>query len=429
MQLAELAARTGLAVPTAHRLLRTLQSLGHVRQLESRAYALGPGLIGLGERATPRLAERARAALVRMEAAAQETANLAILDGDDVAYIAQVPSRHRMRMFTEVGRRVLPHASGVGRPCSRPCPRPGCAGCRRAPACRGTRRRRSRRWTRCSPTSARSSTGASPSTTASRRSGCAASRSRPRGAPARRALDLRARRPHDRRDRPRRRRRADPGARSLRRSGGLSALRCSAGIRRGLAGILEGVTSAPIRAIPTGDRAWLLAALTDALDGGTPVLPFPAARDRGAERPAAAAGERAARGHRARDPDLGIERSPEGRRALGVRAARQRRSGARAARRAGPVDRGAADPPDLGRADADQVIVGGSDPVFLRRPGGRPADPAAFLGDAADGGSTGRRYVSLVPVQFARLLELASRIPKPPIGCAPSMACSSAGRP
>ena len=115
MQLAELASRTGLAVPTAHRLLRTLQSLGHVRQLESRAYALGPGLIGLGERATPRLTERARAALVRMEETAQETANLAILDGDDVAYIAQVPSRHRMRMFTEVGRRVLPHASGVGK--------------------------------------------------------------------------------------------------------------------------------------------------------------------------------------------------------------------------------------------------------------------------------------------------------------------------
>ncbi|PIJ07565.1 hypothetical protein BMH32_12225, partial [Leucobacter sp. OLJS4] len=42
------------------------------------------------------------------------------------------------------------------------------------------------------------------------------------------------------------------------------------------AGILEGVTSkAPIRAIPTGDRAWLLAALADALDGGTPVLPVP----------------------------------------------------------------------------------------------------------------------------------------------------------
>ncbi len=115
LQLAEVAAGAGLAVPTTHRLLRTLLEAGAARQLESRAYALGPRLIGLGERATPPLAESARGVLVRLEDAAQETANLAILDGDLVAYIAQVPSRHRMRMFTEVGRRVLPHASGVGK--------------------------------------------------------------------------------------------------------------------------------------------------------------------------------------------------------------------------------------------------------------------------------------------------------------------------
>jgi IclR family transcriptional regulator, acetate operon repressor len=32
-----------------------------------------------------------------------------------VVYVAQVPSRHSMRMFTEVGRRVLPHSTGVGK--------------------------------------------------------------------------------------------------------------------------------------------------------------------------------------------------------------------------------------------------------------------------------------------------------------------------
>lgn len=115
LPLAELSARSGLAVPTTHRLLATLRELGYVRQNEQRAYALGAALIGLGERATPRLAELARPALIRLEEAAQETANLAVLDGDLVTYIGQIPSRHRMRMFTEVGRRVLPHASGVGK--------------------------------------------------------------------------------------------------------------------------------------------------------------------------------------------------------------------------------------------------------------------------------------------------------------------------
>lgn len=115
LSLADLAEAAELPQPTVHRLLRTMLNLGYVRQLDSRKYALGPGLIRLGERATPRLAERARAVLVRLEEVAQETANLAILDGDLVTYIAQVPSRHHMRMFTEVGRRVLPHASGVGK--------------------------------------------------------------------------------------------------------------------------------------------------------------------------------------------------------------------------------------------------------------------------------------------------------------------------
>jgi IclR family acetate operon transcriptional repressor len=45
----------------------------------------------------------------------QETANMAILDGDMASYVAQVPSPHQMRMFTEVGRRVFPHAAGVGK--------------------------------------------------------------------------------------------------------------------------------------------------------------------------------------------------------------------------------------------------------------------------------------------------------------------------
>jgi IclR family acetate operon transcriptional repressor len=45
-----------------------------------------------------------------------ESVNLAMLDGDQVVYIGQVmASRNSMRMFTEVGRRVLPHSTGVGK--------------------------------------------------------------------------------------------------------------------------------------------------------------------------------------------------------------------------------------------------------------------------------------------------------------------------
>lgn len=113
--ISELASASGLAVPTIHRLVRTLVSLGYVRQLASRRYALGPGLVRLGDQAGRLLATWARPALERLEQSSQETANFAILDGDMVVYVAQVPSRHQMRMFTEVGRRVHPHSTGVGK--------------------------------------------------------------------------------------------------------------------------------------------------------------------------------------------------------------------------------------------------------------------------------------------------------------------------
>ena len=44
-----------------------------------------------------------------------ETANLAVLAGDQAEYVAQAPSRHHMRMFTEIGQRVDLHSTGVGK--------------------------------------------------------------------------------------------------------------------------------------------------------------------------------------------------------------------------------------------------------------------------------------------------------------------------
>ena len=113
--LSELAVRTGLPLPTIHRIVRTMVASGYVRQLPSRRYALGPRLIGLGDAASRMLGEWARPQLTELVDLAGETANLAMLDGDAVVYVAQVPSRHSMRMFTEVGRRVPVHCTGVGK--------------------------------------------------------------------------------------------------------------------------------------------------------------------------------------------------------------------------------------------------------------------------------------------------------------------------
>jgi IclR family acetate operon transcriptional repressor len=113
--LTRLAAASGLPLPTIHRLVRTLVSLGYVRQDSSRQYALGPRLIRLGEGAGRLIGLWARPQLTALVDALGESANLAVLDGSEVVYMAQVPGRHSMRMFTEVGRRVSPHCTAVGK--------------------------------------------------------------------------------------------------------------------------------------------------------------------------------------------------------------------------------------------------------------------------------------------------------------------------
>ncbi|MCP2340303.1 IclR family transcriptional regulator [Actinomadura rupiterrae] len=115
MALSELTEASGLPMPTIYRLMRTLVNHGYVRQEASKRYALGPRLIRLGDGAGRLLGSWARPALARLVDEVGETANMAVLEGDSAVYVAQVPSRHSMRMFTEVGRRVLPHCTGVGK--------------------------------------------------------------------------------------------------------------------------------------------------------------------------------------------------------------------------------------------------------------------------------------------------------------------------
>jgi len=113
----ELRRATGLPVATIHRLLATMAVRGYVRQdTATHKYCLGSHLIRLGEAATRQFSRFSHPYLAELMEVSGETANLAVFEDGQVAYVAQVPSRHhRVRMFTEVGRRVLPHTSGVGK--------------------------------------------------------------------------------------------------------------------------------------------------------------------------------------------------------------------------------------------------------------------------------------------------------------------------
>jgi IclR family acetate operon transcriptional repressor len=114
--LSALAERVDLPLATIHRLVRTLVDLGYVRQEPSREYSLGPRLMRLADISAKRIGAWANPAMTAAVAILRESVNLAVLDGDEIVYVAQVqPSTNFMRMFTEVGHRTLPHATAVGK--------------------------------------------------------------------------------------------------------------------------------------------------------------------------------------------------------------------------------------------------------------------------------------------------------------------------
>ena len=116
ISLSQLANDAQLPLPTIHRLVRTLVDLGYVRQEASRQYSLGPRLIRLGDTTSRMLGRWARPHMERLAHELGESVNLAMLDGDQIVYVGQVmPSQNSMRMFTEVGRRVDPHTTAVGK--------------------------------------------------------------------------------------------------------------------------------------------------------------------------------------------------------------------------------------------------------------------------------------------------------------------------
>ncbi|MBX3100239.1 MAG: IclR family transcriptional regulator [Salinibacterium sp.] len=115
MGVTELSSNTGLPAATIHRLAQTLVARGYLRQLRDRRYYLGSRLAALGSRAGAMMGSRAQPLLRELARELQETVNLATLTPDGAEYIGQSAGSHSVRMFTEVGRRVPLHSTGVGK--------------------------------------------------------------------------------------------------------------------------------------------------------------------------------------------------------------------------------------------------------------------------------------------------------------------------
>ncbi len=118
LTLTDLANRVDLPPSTTHRLLSTLEKMHYVYQ----AGDLGLWYVGLQAftvgstfLANRDFVAQSHSYMRRLMEQSGETANLAILDGTEAVFIAQVQCHEMMRILVKLGSRVPLHASGVGK--------------------------------------------------------------------------------------------------------------------------------------------------------------------------------------------------------------------------------------------------------------------------------------------------------------------------
>jgi IclR family transcriptional regulator, pca regulon regulatory protein len=116
LTLSEVARQCDLTRAAARRFLLTLADLGYV-QTDGRLFRLSPRVLELGyaylsSLGLPEIAEPHLEGLVRQ---IHESSSLCVLDGDDIVYVARVPTRRIMTVSITVGTRFPAYLTSVGR--------------------------------------------------------------------------------------------------------------------------------------------------------------------------------------------------------------------------------------------------------------------------------------------------------------------------
>jgi IclR family pca regulon transcriptional regulator len=116
LTVSDVAARTGLARPTARRLLMTLESLGYVRSVDG-VYSLTTRTLELGTSYIAALGmwEVARPHLLGLVAKTGESSSMSELDGSDIVYTARVPVAKIIAFSVKIGTLFPATSTSMGR--------------------------------------------------------------------------------------------------------------------------------------------------------------------------------------------------------------------------------------------------------------------------------------------------------------------------
>ncbi|GAA4512615.1 MULTISPECIES: IclR family transcriptional regulator domain-containing protein [Nonomuraea] len=116
MTLTEVATATGLARPTARRILLTLSELGYARA-EQGGFALTPRVLELGVSYVRSMGlwEVARPHLEWLVARTHESSSIAQLDGSDIVYVARVAVPKIVTLSVQIGTRFPALQTSLGK--------------------------------------------------------------------------------------------------------------------------------------------------------------------------------------------------------------------------------------------------------------------------------------------------------------------------
>jgi len=116
LSLSQIAGRIGLPRSTVHRLVTALEREGFVAAASPNGRVrLGPELLRLAEGGRRDIQAELRPLMQRLFDDLDETVDLAVLDGDHLRFIDQIPAPHRLRAVSAVGATFPLHCTANGK--------------------------------------------------------------------------------------------------------------------------------------------------------------------------------------------------------------------------------------------------------------------------------------------------------------------------